>query len=79
MSRIKLKRFVHLVLKESDEAFICYVVSPEDILFLIHLSRVSQIATTIVESVTLTKAYKDLEDMFFNQTFQPITISQRSQ
>lgn len=51
-------------MEESTQAYLCHVIIIEDCLFQVYLSQIVQISSTTAESMTIFKAYKDLENIF---------------
>ena len=62
---INSEDFIQKVLQESTPAFIFYVILVESSLPEIHPLQRAYISSVTTETVTLPKAYKDFEDVFF--------------
>lgn len=62
---IEPEKFIQQVLEESAQTYICHVIMIEDCPPHVHFSRMAPVSATIAQPVTLLKAYKNFENVFY--------------
>ena len=71
---IEPKKFIQQVLEKFAQAYLCYVIIIEDCLPQVHQSRITQISSTTAKLISIPKAYKDFEDVFFTKNTSYIPV-----